>query len=71
MNNLKNLKNIAKALIDLDLDFSKINNTYFVGTFTIYVTDKYDRVFFLNNGKHFLTSNISVKEAKELINEFI
>ena len=71
MNTLKNLKNISIALITLGLDFSKTNNSYFVGSLQITVSKEYDSVLFLNNGKDFVTSNISLKEAKELIKEFI
>tara|TARA_R110002126_G_scaffold78976_3_gene196321 strand:+ start:152 stop:367 length:216 start_codon:yes stop_codon:yes gene_type:complete len=71
MNTLKNLKNISTALINLGLDFSKTNKSYFIGSLQITVSEEYDSVLFLNNGKDFETSSISLKEAKELIKEFI
>ena len=70
MNTLKNLKNISIALITLGLDFSKTNNSFFVGTLQITISNEYDSILFLNNGKDFVSSNISVKEAKQLIKEF-
>jgi len=70
MNTLKNLKNISIALITLGLDFSKTNNSFFVGTLQITISNEYDSILFLNNGKDFESSNISVKEAKQLIKEF-
>ena len=70
MNTSKNLKNISAALINLDLDFRKTGTSFFVGTLQISVSAEYDDVLFLNNGKDFMVSSISVKEATELINEF-
>lgn len=70
MNTLKNLKNISTALINLGLNFRKTNTSYFVGALQITVSEEYDNVLFLNNGKDFMVSSISVKEATELINEF-
>ena len=70
MNTLKNLKNISTALINLDLDFRKTGTSFFVGTLQISVNAEYDDVLFLNNGRDFMVSSISVKEATELINEF-
>lgn len=69
MNTLKNLKNISTALLNLDLDFSKTGTSYFVGALQITVSEEYDCVLFFNKSD-FFTSNISVKEATELINEF-
>ena len=70
MNTLKNLKNISTALINLDLNFRKTSTSFFVGTLQITVSAEYDDVLFLNNGRDFMVSSISVKEATELINEF-
>jgi len=71
MNTLKNFKNISAALIDLNVNFNKINNTFILGELQITVSTWDDYVLFLRNGKDFITSNISVKEAKELIKEFL